>query len=197
MAARVGFIGLGIMGDGMSRRLLQNNISLVVWNRSNEKCIKLKEEYNNSVTIANTPKEVLDLCTLNFIMLSTPEACKDVYTKTQGILEGVCEGKRIVDCATLNAEDMQWAATEVTNRGGRFVEAPVGGSKGPAAAGQLIFMTCGDREVVDDSKYCLDAMGKATHFVSTDIGAGSRMKLIVNSIMGNVASVLSEGIHIF
>lgn len=96
-ATRVGFIGLGIMGENMSRRLLQNNISLVVWNRSNEKCIKLKEEYDSTVTIANTPKEVLDLCTLNFVMLSTPEVCKDVYTKTDGILDGVSTGKRIVD----------------------------------------------------------------------------------------------------
>ena len=73
-------------------------------------------------------------------MLSTPEACREVYKGENGILSGVSSKSCIVDCATLRPDNMISIANEVTKRGGKFLEAHVSGSKVPAQNGQLIFM---------------------------------------------------------
>lgn len=195
-STKVGFIGLGIMGNGMCNRLLAGSSSLVIWNRSSDKCDQLKSKYSDRVTVASTPAEVIAACDITFCMLSTPEACKDVYTSDNGILKGVTQGKRIIDCATVNAEDMEWSCKEVTSRGGVFVEAPVSGSKGPAESGQLIFMAAGDQKLIEDAKEYFALMGKATHNLGASVGAASKMKLVINSIMGNMLACFSEGLHL-
>jgi 3-hydroxyisobutyrate dehydrogenase-like beta-hydroxyacid dehydrogenase len=76
-----------------------------------------------------------------------------------------------------------------------FLEAPVSGSKGPAATGQLIFLCAGSgdlfKEIVDSG---LKAMGKASHFFGTEVGAGTRAKLVVNSLMGTMLAAFGEAL---
>ena len=196
MKAPVGFIGIGIMGNGMTRRLLGGGVPLVVWNRSPEKCDLLKKDFTDLVTVAPTARDVVSQCEITFVMLSTPEACKSVYETTDGLLAGVSGGKKIIDCATLTPEDMISFDSKVRDRGGRFVEAPVSGSKGPAEQGTLIFLTAGDKEVIAEAAPYFSLMGKATHICGDDMGAGTRMKLVVNSIMGNMLACFSEGLHL-
>lgn len=77
----------------------------------------------------------------------------------------------------------------------RFLEAPVSGSKGPAATGTLIFLCAGSQavfeEIVDNG---LKAMGKASHFFGSEVGAGTRAKLVVNSLMGTMLAAFGEGL---
>ena len=189
----VGFIGLGIMGDGMARCLLKSGRSLVVWNRSAAKCDALKAEAADAVTVLASPAEVVKACDLVYVMLSTPEAVKAVYEMDGGVLAGVGAGKCIVDCATLAPEDMIRLSEQVTSKGGRFLEAPVSGSKGPAAAGALIFLAGGDEALYADCAADFDAMGKAKfHFGA--VGAGTRMKLVVNMLMGSMMCAFGEGL---
>lgn len=196
MSANVGFIGLGIMGMGMSKRLLGGGHALNVWNRSKDKCDQLKSEYGEKVNVCDSPAAAIAASDVTFIMLSTPEAMKSVYEQPDGILAGVSAGKRLVDCATVTPEDMIWAKGEVSKRGGSFVEAPVSGSKVPAETGALIFLAAGNQDVITSSAPYFALMGKATHNLGEEVGAGSRMKLIVNSIMGNMLACLAEGLHL-
>jgi len=146
MSDSVGFIGLGIMGEGMAKCLLKSGRKLHVWNRSTAKSTALASEFPDAVTVCETPAAVLAACDLVYAILSTPEVVKAVYEMEHGVLAGVRDGStKIVDCATLAAEDMARLNAQVHERGGRFLEAPVSGSKGPAAAGQLIFLTSGDQ----------------------------------------------------
>lgn len=192
----IGFIGLGIMGNGMARCLLRENVPLKVWNRSGDKSEKLRSEYPELVAIASSPAEVVSQCSLTFSMLSTPEACKNVYsTKDTGILAGINENTKIVDCATLEQKNMVEFSSEVISRGGKFLEAPVSGSKGPAANGQLIFLSAGDKDVYEDAEKYFQIMGKSSYHLG-EIGKGTEMKLIVNMIMGSMLSSLAEGISI-
>ena len=190
----VGFIGLGLMGDGMARRLLANNCPLTVWNRSKDKCSSLKEMYGDLVHIADTPADVVARSDITFLMLSTPEATKSVYVGPEGLLNTITAGKSIVDCATLAPADMMWAYGEVHSRGGMFLEGPVSGSKVPAEKGQLIFMLAGDQELVEDAQPFLAFMGKANHFIGKDVGSATKMKLIVNAILSNMLACVAEGI---
>ena len=126
----IGFIGIGIMGDGMARCLLGAGCELVVWNRREEKSKALQAEAPAAVKIAATPADVVRACERTYVMLPTPEACAEVYSMSGGILEGVTTGKAVIDCATLEPSDMERLDALVTGAGGRFAEAPVSGSKG-------------------------------------------------------------------
>jgi len=99
------------------------------------------------------------------VMLSTPDAVKSVYEMDGGILAGVAAGKQLVDCATLAPEDMARLSAQVVERGGRFLEAPVTGSKVPARDGQLVFLTAGDEALFHTAQRDLAAMGKASLFL--------------------------------
>jgi 3-hydroxyisobutyrate dehydrogenase-like beta-hydroxyacid dehydrogenase len=75
------------------------------------------------------------------------------------------------------------------------LEAPVSGSKGPAATGALIFLCAGSEDLFDAVKDSgLAAMGKASHFFGAEVGAGTRAKLIVNSLMGTMLAAFGEGL---
>lgn len=193
---KVGFIGLGIMGSGMVRNLLNNKVPVVVWNRSAEKCIELKEEFGQLVSIAKTPCEVVSNCSTTISMLSTPEAMRSVYSGDNGVFAGVNKDASIVECGTFEPEDMVFASNEVNARGGKFLEAPVSGSKIPAAMGQLIFIAAGDESVVSGSRKYLNMMGKSVHYLGPKIGDGTKMKLVINSLMGNMLACLSESMHL-
>ena len=192
----VGFIGLGLMGDGMARRLLAHDYPLTIWNRSKEKCENLKADYGNLVVVADSPADVIKRSDITFLMLSTPEVTRSAYVGADGLLSNICAGKSVIDCATLAPTDMIWADTEVRARGGRFVEGPVSGSKVPAEKGQLIFMLAGDQILAEEAQPYLALMGKASHFISNEVGSATKMKLIVNGILSNMLACVAEGISI-
>jgi glyoxylate/succinic semialdehyde reductase len=195
-AKSVGFIGLGLMGDGMARRLLASDFPLTVWNRSKPKCDSLKTDFESLVHVAESPAEVIARSDITFVMLSTPEATRSVYEGPSGMLSALKKGKSIVDCATLAPADMIWASKEVNQRGGLFVEGPVSGSKVPAEKGQLIFLLAGDQSLVDEIQPHLAQMGKANHFIGKDAGTATKMKLVVNAIMSNMLACLGEGMSL-
>lgn len=76
------------------------------------------------------------------------------------------------------------------------MEAPVSGSKGPAHAGQLIFLCAGSESIFGDEtvQSSLKAMGKATHFFGKVVGFGTRAKLVVNSLMGTMMTAFGESL---
>jgi len=194
---KVGFIGLGYMGAGMVRRLLEKGDDVIVWNRSVEKSEKLLSEYPAAgrVCIAKSPKQVLEEVGegLTFSMLSTPAAAREVFHAPDGILAGIQKGSKLIDCATLEVKDMQAFDSAVKAKGGSFLEAPVSGSKVPAETGQLVFLTGGNEGVFEEARPHLEAMGKA-YFYLGDTGKGTEMKLVVNMIMATMMSSLTEGL---
>ena len=185
-----GFIGIGIMGEGMAGCLLKAGKSLVVWNRDATKAQKLADAYPGLVTVVSTPGDVVDACSVTYSMLSTLEASEAVFPS---ILKSMKAGKSLVDCATLTPERMQTMASAVEIAQGRFLEAPVSGSKAPAAQGALIFLCGGDESLYQECKPDLQIMGKADFYYGP-VGAGSKMKLVVNMVMGNMMCALGEGL---
>ena len=195
----VGFIGLGIMGDGMSRCLLNGSpeATLNVWNRSPAKIEKLTAEFGaDRVQSFATAAECVAASDLTFLMLSTPEASEAVYSGPGGVLGGVSTGKMLVDCATLRPQDMIGYAAAVQGKGGMFLEAPVSGSKGPAETGTLVFLASGEEQVFRAAEASFDLMGKAAHFINTLPGSGTKMKLIVNGLMANMLASLGESLEL-
>merc|ERR1719436_608398 len=102
-------------------------------------------------------------------------------------------GKRFVDMSTVDEETSKEIAAAVVAKGGRFLEAPVSGSKGPALQGQLVILTGGEKALQEEAQPCFDIMGKKTFFLG-DVGCGARMKLVINMMMGINMVALSEGL---
>ncbi|KAG8465713.1 hypothetical protein KFE25_005283 [Diacronema lutheri] len=193
--ATVGFVGLGIMGRGQADNLLARGFGLLVWSRDARKAEALVAAHaSGRVRIARSAREVVAGCELTYAMLSTLEASAAVFEGPDGMLAGVRAGCSIVDCATLTPARMAEMASAVRARGGSFLEAPVSGSKKPAADGQLIFLAAGDRTALDAAAPGLDAMGKATHYYGSDVGVGTRMKLVVNMLMCAQLAALGEAV---
>eukprot|EP01038_Epipyxis_sp_PR26KG_P014445 gene14445-19384_t len=190
----IGFVGIGIMGKGMLKNLITKIEcpGFVIWNRNTAVCEEIKTQYPEKIIIASTPAEVIQKCEVTYSILSTLEASQSVFEGTNGIYSGISPGKIVVDCATLSPERMIEEASVIESKGGMFIEAPVSGSKVPAEMAQLIFLCGGDPTTYEKISPGLDAMGKAKYLFGP-VGQGSRVKLVVNMIMGTMMGAFAEG----
>jgi len=188
--AKFGFLGLGIMGSAMAANLVRGGFEVVVWNRTPEKCRPLVELGAKS---AATPKEVVEGCSLTFAMLADPAAASEVCFGPGGVLEGIGAGRGYIDMSTVDAGTARRIASAVVGRGGRYLEAPVSGTKKPAEDGTLIILAGGDRSLFDDAATPLGKMGKKILYLG-EAGTGARMKLVVNMIMGGMMAAFCEGL---
>lgn len=187
---KIGFIGLGIMGAAMAKNLIRAGFNVTVWNRSSAKCTEMAAM---GATPAATPRDVMKRCDVTFTMVSDPAAAEAVCFGPEGILEGIDAGKGYIDMSTVDAATSQRIGLAVTEAGGRFLEAPVSGSKKPAEDGTLIILTAGDRTLYDEALPAFEKMGKKTLYLGK-IGQGANMKLVVNMIMGGMMAIFGEGL---
>lgn len=187
--ARYGFLGLGIMGSAMAANLLRAGFEVTVWNRNPERCAPLLEI---GALQGKDPGEVAAACDITFAMLSNPAASREVCFGPDGVLEGIGGDRGYVDMSTIDDHTARLVAEAVIERGGRFLEAPVSGTKKPAEDGTLIFLAGGDPGLYADAAAAFEVMGKKSFFLG-DVGQGARMKLVVNLIMGGMMTAFCEG----
>ncbi len=189
MAESYGFIGLGIMGSRMAANLLRKNFKVKIWNRDGAKCEPLLTLGAQKV---GSPREVAAGSDITFAMVSDPAAAREVCFGAEGVAGGIGEGRGYVDMSTVDDETSRAIAEEIVRCGGRFLEAPVSGTKKPAEDGTLVILAAGDQELYRESIAAFEAMGKK-HLFLGEVGNGARMKLVVNLILGDVMAALSEG----
>ena len=185
-----GFLGLGIMGNAMAKNLLKAGFKVTVWNRSQDKCAELSAL---GAAVAATPAEVTSSCSITIAMLADPAAAHAVCFDPGGALEGIGAGRGYVDMSTVDAATACRIGAAITNKGGRFLEAPVSGSKKPAQDGTLIILAAGDRGLFDQALPLFEKMGKKSLFLG-EPGRGAQMKLIVNMMMGGMMTIFCEGL---
>ncbi len=187
----VGFIGLGIMGEGMLGNIIdKGGYRTVIYNRTVEKCAPFAEK---GAEVVSSPAEVVKKTDVTIIMLSDSEAVKWVLGGTDGVLSRVKEGKTIIDMGTNTPEFNDRVRIMVEERGGEYLEAPVLGSKVPAREGTLTILVGGKEETYDKYRELIGTMGKAVFYMG-EVGKASQMKLIINQIMIGMLALLSEGL---
>jgi len=137
---------------------------------------EFQASYPDSVTVKDTPGEVVSASSVTYGMLSDPAAAESVVFSPGGVLESVAAGKSYIDCSTVDEACSKKIGEAVTAAGGRFLEAPVSGSKKPAADGQLIFLCAGDQSLYDEvlESQLVPVMGKMSKYVGTTVGQGAR-----------------------
>merc|ERR1719343_265832 len=97
--------------------------------------------------------------------------------------------------STVDEDTVKEIGAAVAAKGGRFLEAPVSGTKGPAINGQLVILAAGDKSLKDEAQPCFDVLGKRTFFLG-EVGCGARMKLVINMVMGINMVALAEGLAV-
>ncbi|KAI9111221.1 hypothetical protein K1719_017832 [Acacia pycnantha] len=186
----VGFLGLGIMGKAMALNLLRHGFKVTVWNRTLSKCDELVQHGASS---GETPAAVVKKCKYTIAILSDPPAALSVVFDKDGILEQINNEKCYIDMSTVDADTSSKISEAITSRGGRFLEAPVSGSKKPAEDGQLVILAAGDKALYDEVLPAFDVLGKKSFFLG-EVGNGAKMKLVVNMTMGSMMNAFAEGI---
>lgn len=186
---KYGFLGLGIMGEAMATNLVKAGFDVTVWNRTAEKCRNL---VSLGARQGATPREVVASCDVTFAMLTDPAAAWQVFAGPDGVREGLGTGKAYVDMSTVDAATATAIAKAVSGAGGRFLEAPVSGTKKPAQDGTLVILAAGDQTLFEEVAPAFDKMGKKSFFFG-EVGHAARMKLVINMIMGGMMTAFCEG----
>lgn len=187
---KFGFLGLGIMGHAMATNLITAGLDVTVWNRTEEKCSHLIDLGAHQ---GATPAEVIEACDITFAMVADPAAAESLCFAQDGVLAGIGPGKAYIDVSTVDPQTSTRIGQAVTERGGRFLEAPVSGSKKPAEDGTLVFLCAGDKSLFNEAEPTLRVMGKEVFYFG-GVGRGAQMKLVVNMIMGSMMTALGEGL---
>ncbi|MCX7983170.1 MAG: NAD(P)-dependent oxidoreductase [Syntrophales bacterium] len=187
---KVGFIGAGIMGRPMAANLLKGGLELYVWNRTRDKCNDLIAA---GAKWGESPAFLARECDVTFSMLADPAASVDVCFGLDGVVTGIGEGRGYIEMSTIDPGTARRIADAVTKAGGRFLEAPVSGSKKPAEEGTLIIMAAGDRSLYDEVEKAFGMMGKMSLYLG-EVGRGAQMKLCVNLVMGGMMAAFCEGL---
>ncbi|MGI8575611.1 MAG: NAD(P)-dependent oxidoreductase [Egibacteraceae bacterium] len=175
---RAAFIGLGIMGRGMSRNLLEAGFELVVHNRTAARMEPLAEA---GAATASSPAEAAAAADVILVCVSDTPDVEQVLLGQDGVCEGAEAGALVVDMSTISPQTTRSLAERLAERDLAFVDAPVSGGSEGAAQGTLSIMVGGADGDVQRARPFFDAMGGTVTHVGA-VGAGQTCKL-VNQIL--------------
>jgi len=189
---KYGFLGLGIMGQAMVANLLKAGFTVTVWNRTANKCDALIKK---GALHQETPAQVVASSDITFAMVSDPAASKELCFGKQGVLEGIGQNKGYIDVSTVDPQTSMEIGNAINEKGGRYLEAPVSGSKKPAEDGALVFLCAGDNSLYVEAIPVFELMGKKSFYLG-ETGFGAKMKIVINMIMGTMMAGFAEGISL-
>lgn len=183
----VGVLGLGTMGRRMAGRLLEETGAVHVWNRTpNTEAAEALRQMGAEVHAS--PSHLAAQCETVYAMVSTPEASLHVANAaSEGVRSG---GAKYVDCSTVDAATYEAVAAAVG--ADNFLAAPVSGGWRDAAAGTLLFVCGGPKDVYNTAEATMSAMGHKRWLVGDSPRHAAHAKLCLQVLMGGVVASLAE-----
>ncbi len=185
---KIGWVGLGNMGNAMAANILKAGYELQVFNRSRE---KEKELVSAGAVSAAGLKELARDCDIVFTMLADDNAVKSVYEDRDGLLSGIDEGKLLIDMSTVAPATSVYLAGLCQSHAVSFLDAPVSGSVQPATEGTLIIMVGGESEDYSQALPLFEVLGKLSLHLGGH-GAGSSAKVAINYLLAVQTQALAE-----
>ena len=184
---KIGWIGLGRMGEPMSKRILKNGVDVSVWNRTKEKAAPLVEAgaklVDNKFDLAGSD--------IVFTMVSTTADLKEVLFGADGLLSKSAKPQMVVDCSSISQEGSSEVRAELEKRGVAYLCAPVSGNGKVAKAGKLTVVASGPRASYDIAKPYLAMLGRGETWVGE--GELARVwKIAHNTMFGVIIQSLCE-----
>ena len=188
--AKLGFVGLGIMGGPMARALLRAGHEVAVWSHSKGKAEKIASE-DRGATACATPAEVAAKSECAFLCVGDTKMSREVILGANGLASGKRGALTIVDCSTISVSESRKIGAELKAKGVDFLEAPCSGSKAGAEGATLTFMIGGEPAVYERVKPFLEAMGKQLYYCGRS-GMGLQAKLSQNMLLGSLLQAFNE-----
>jgi len=187
---RIAFLGIGMMGAGMARRLLESGFAVTVYNRTREKADALKA---NGARVANSARDAARGADIVISMVADDVASRAVWLGADGALAGARAGMLFIECSTLTPTWVRELAEHARSASCALVDAPVRGGPANAEAGQLNFLVGGEADAFARAEPILSALARKINHVGA-VGNGATLKLI-NNMMGAVQiELFSEAI---
>src|SRR5438067_5186012 len=187
---KIGLIGLGLMGRPMGMNLIKAGHSLTVWNRTASRADELVAA---GAKLAKSPQEVAAASDFLLTIVSDPPALEQVLWGSCGAVPALKRGSIYDDSSTVSPALACKIAAACTERGVRFLDAPVTGGDWGAKKGELVFMIGGDAETLKEAESVLSVMGKKLFHLGPN-GAGQTIKLAMNAILALQVDALAEAL---
>jgi len=188
--ASVAFVGLGNMGFGMARRLLNAGHDVRVFNRTHSKARELERAGARAFL---TPREAAAGAAAVIAMTADDSSSRSIWLGSDGVLAAVFAPRALaVECSTLSRQWVMELATSARARNLRYIDAPVTGLPENAAAGTLTLLVGSDLADLDDARPILSAFSQRILRFGA-VGTGTAYKLIINMIGAVQIASLAEG----
>lgn len=188
--AEVGYVGLGVMGSAIVRRLLAAEHDVTVWNRTREKAEPLLEA---GARWAESPREVAERSEVVFTMVTNTAAVRAVTEGADGIIAGLAPGKIYVDMSTASPANTRDLAARVAEAGAQMLDAPVSGTSITVDQGKASIMVGGDEDAFERVKPILDAIGPKVFHLGPS-GSAVTIKIGINLSLAVQMLAFSEGV---
>jgi 3-hydroxyisobutyrate dehydrogenase/2-hydroxy-3-oxopropionate reductase len=189
--AKLGFLGLGIMGYPMARNLLRAGHEVALWSHTASKAKQLAAEGKGIA--CDTPKQVGEHAECIFLCVGDTDMSGHVIVGPGGIIEGAKPGTVVADASTIGPDASRAIGATLAAKGIHFLDAPCTGSKPGAEKATLTFMVGGDRQVFERVKPYFEPMGKQFYYCGGP-GMGLQAKLTQNQILANIMQAFNEGL---
>lgn len=188
--ARIGWIGLGNMGQPMSKRLVEAGYQVTVYNRTKEKAA---EVVSAGAKMAESPAAVARASNFVFTMVADSAALEAVSLGPDGLVAGLAPGSVVIDMSTVSPESSLKVNEAIEGKGSKFLRAPVTGSTVLAKAGTLGILCSGDRAAYERVLDVFKVLGKNQFYLGS--GEESRyMKLALNIMIGTTMQMMAEAL---
>ena len=188
---KVGLIGVGNMGMGMSRNILKAGHELTVYDVRPEPLETLEKE---GARPAASPREVGNAADSVFIMVLNVEQVKAALLGEAGLLAGLKPGSTIICTATIGRSQVMEVAELVTAKEVHIVDAPVSGGAPGAAAGTLTMMVAAPQATFEAAKPVLEAVGRDIYHVGAEVGMGQTVKSALAVLIGTTYAGIFEAL---
>jgi len=187
-AMRVGFIGLGNMGEPLAGFVQRAGFSLVAHDLRKAAAATLLER---GATWAESPRDVAAQCEVVCICVPGPAEMRLVSAGPGGILEGVNAGAVVIDLTTNAPAVVREIGEPLKARGAHLLDAPLDGGREGALAGQVTLFVGGDPVILGQVKPVLDTFSKSVVWVG-ELGTGSITKIVHNALAMSIDLLLAE-----
>ncbi|KAN0104547.1 NAD binding domain of 6-phosphogluconate dehydrogenase domain containing protein [Hyaloscypha variabilis] len=194
--AQLAWIGLGNMGRGMCKNLVEKgdlDKPLIIFNRTEKRATDLAKSLpSRKSSVASSIDEAVSKADIIFTCVGDDAAINETI---DAALKGSTKGKLFVDCSTVHPDTTEELAKKITGAGAEFVACPVFGAPAMADNGQLVCVLAGPKESVEKVKpYTKGVIGRAiVDFSGQPAGKATLLKVIGNTFVLNIVETLSEG----
>ncbi len=187
---KIGFIGIGLMGEGMSKNLLKAGYEVTVWNRTVSKTQSVVEA---GAQLAENPKEVAEKTEVIISIVTGSDDVKQVLLGEKGAIHGAKKGDIFIDMSTISPIATREIAEKLAEKGIEMLDGPVSGGVIGAKQGTLSIMVGGKPETYEKCKPILEAMGKTITYIGGN-GDGQVCKAVNQILVGTAMLGVAEAL---